>query len=101
MAEIVDVPAEQRYVLTVEGRPVGRLDYDVSEDVFVAAHVVVDPSHGGQGLGGTLVRHVLDEVRSSGRRLRPSCPFVAHFVRQHPEYADLLEDARQASDGRS
>jgi len=99
VAEIVDVPAERRYLLTVEGRPVGRLDYDVTGDVFVAAHIVVDRSHEGQGLGGTLVRHVLDEVRSSRRRLRPRCPFVAHFVRQNPEYADLLEDARPAANG--
>jgi uncharacterized protein len=99
MAEVVDVPEEQRYVLTVDGQRVGRLDYAIEGDVFVASHVVVQPSHEGQGLGGVLVAHVLDHVRVSGWRLRADCPFVEHFVSLHPAYADLLEDAAAGQDG--
>jgi len=92
MAEISDVTDEQRYVLTVDGRRVGRLDYVLEGDMFVAKHVVVETAYEGQGLGTALVRHVLDEVRETGLALRPECPFVVYFLREHPEYADLLED---------
>ncbi len=92
MAEISDVPEERRYVLTVDGRRVGRLDYVLEADMFVATHVVVEPAYEGRGLGTALVRHVLDEVRETGLALRPQCPFVVYFLREHPEYADLLED---------
>jgi predicted GNAT family acetyltransferase len=98
MAEVSDVPEERRYVLTLEGQQVGRLDYDIDGDVFVALHVGVDPPHEGHGLGSALVRQVLDEVRRSGRRLRPLCPFAVYFVRENPQYADLLEGARTAAD---
>jgi uncharacterized protein len=92
VAEVSDVPEEQRYVLTVDGQRVGRLDYALEGDMFVATHVVVKPAYEGRGLGTELVRHVLDEVRETGLALRPECPFVVYFLRKHPEYADLLED---------
>ena len=87
MSEVSDVPDEQRYVLTVDGHRVGRLDYALEADVFVARHVVVEPSYEGRGLGTALVRKVLDEVREAGLALRPECPFVVYFLRKHPDYA--------------
>jgi predicted GNAT family acetyltransferase len=38
-----------------------------------------------------LVRHALDDLRAQGRRVDPACPFVAHYIRQNPEYADLVD----------
>jgi uncharacterized protein len=98
VAEVSDVPEEQRYVLTVDGRRVGRLDYEVEGDMFVAKHVVVEPPYEGRGLGTALVRQVLDDVRKTGLALRPECPFVAYFLRKHPEYVDLLEDLDDVED---
>jgi predicted GNAT family acetyltransferase len=102
MVPVIDVtqlPDEQRYVITVDGERVGLLDYELDGDVFVALHTEVDPSFGGQGLGAELVTHVLDEVRASGRRLRPRCPFVRHFLRDHPTYRDLVEPVRRDGSG--
>jgi predicted GNAT family acetyltransferase len=93
MAEVTDVPEERRYVVTVDGARAGFLDYLVQGDVFVARHVEVDPSYAGQGLGSVLVSQVLVDVRTSGRRLRPACPFVSHYLREHPEFADLVVGA--------
>jgi predicted GNAT family acetyltransferase len=94
MVEVIDVPEEQRYVITVDGQRAGLLDYQVLGDVFVALHAEVDPAFAGQTLGATLVRQVLDEVREYGRRLRPRCPFVSYFLRENPEYADLVDEPR-------
>ena len=90
MAEVSDVPEEQRYVLTVDGASwPGRLDYAVEGDVFVARHVGVDPAYEGRGLGSTLVREVLDEVRRRAGGCDPRVRSSSHFLREHPEYADL------------
>jgi uncharacterized protein len=91
LPEVADVPEERRYVVTVDGARAGFLDYLVQGDVFVARHVEIDPSYAGQGLGSRLVHEVLEAVRASGRRLRPACPFVVHFLRDHPEFADLVD----------
>ena len=90
MVEVSDVPDEHRYVVTVDGARAGFMDYKIRGDVFVAIHTEIDPAFGGQGLGSRLVSSVLDEVRASGRRLSPLCPFVQRFLEGHPEYADLV-----------
>jgi uncharacterized protein len=99
MVEVSDVPDESRYVITSDGQVAGRLDYQVRGDVFVALHIEVDPAYAGRGLASTLVTQVLDQVRASGRRLRPLCPFVVEYVRRHPEYADLVVRADSRADG--
>lgn len=54
---------------------------------------VVAPERNGEGLGSLLVRHVLDEARAQGLKVRPTCWFVEGWIGRHPEYADLLEPA--------
>jgi len=90
MPEIVAVPAESRYVLTIDGERVGFMDYRVREEAFIAVHTEIDPAYSGQGLGELLVRHVLDQMRDTGMSLRPLCPFVQRFLQKHHEYDDML-----------
>ena len=45
-----------------------------------------------QGLGAELVRGALDDVRARGSTVLAQCWYVAEFIDQHPEYADLLAD---------
>ncbi|MFC7573610.1 GNAT family N-acetyltransferase [Klenkia terrae] len=49
---------------------------------------------GHHGLGGTLVRAALDDVRAAGGTVVPQCPFVAGWIARHPEYRDLVEPTR-------
>ncbi len=90
MIEVVDVPDEHRFVISVDGRPAGFMDYQVRGDEFLAIHTEIDPAFEGQGLAGALVRHVLDEVRDTGLALKPLCPYVRSYLGKHPEYADLV-----------
>jgi predicted GNAT family acetyltransferase len=78
-----------RYELLVDDRLTGAADYEDTGDVLVFFHGEVDPEHRGQGLGRALVQGALDDVRRSGRTIVPRCPFVAHFIDEHPEYRDV------------
>ena len=88
--EVVDVPEESRYVLLLDGRRIGLMDYAVHGNTFTAIHTEVDPAYSGRGLAERLVTHVLDNVRDTGMALRPSCPYVKRFLTKHPEYDDLV-----------
>jgi uncharacterized protein len=79
-----------RYELTDGGALVAIADYRPGADAVVFPHTEVDPSRRGQGLGAELVRQALDDVRSTGLRVVPSCWYVAEFIDANPEYADLL-----------
>jgi predicted GNAT family acetyltransferase len=82
--------ARSRYELVDEGRIVAIADYVVRGATVLFPHTEVDPSMRGKRLGATLVRAALDDVRRSGRKIEPQCWYVAQFVDDNPEYADLV-----------
>jgi uncharacterized protein len=43
------------------------------------------------GVGTTLARGALDDVRARARRLVALCPFIAAYLERHGEYADLVD----------
>lgn len=87
---IVDDAEESRFALWGQDTCIGFIGYHVEDDVIVLVHTEVDPAFGGQGHGATLVRGALDAARERGLKVRPDCPFVASFIDEHEEYADLL-----------
>lgn len=44
----------------------------------------------GRGIGGRLVEAALGYAREQGMRIIPTCWYVAQWIREHPENADLL-----------
>jgi predicted GNAT family acetyltransferase/glutaredoxin len=89
-AEVVHVPEASRYELRLDGRLIGLAAYHRSDRRLAVTHTEVDPSCEGRGFGSRLVAAVLDDARAGGLEVLPLCPFVGYYVRQHPEYADLL-----------
>ncbi len=90
---VADHPEEHRYeVRDGHGSVLGFSAYRRRGDVVVFTHTEVDDAAEGQGVGSTLVRGALDDVRASGLRILPLCPFVRAYVDRHPEYADLVEE---------
>jgi uncharacterized protein len=85
-----DNPDERRYELLRGGELVGEIRYRVKPGAIVLLHTEVAPSAEGQGLGGRLVAGALADIRSRGLRLVPVCPFVAAYIRRHPEQRDLV-----------
>lgn len=81
-----------RYELVVDGEIIGFADYRDDGRALVFPHTVIDPAHRGAGNGDRLVQGALDDVRSQGRVIVPSCWFVREFVDLHPDYADLLAE---------
>jgi uncharacterized protein len=88
--EVVDVPEASRYELRLDGRLVGVAAYRRRDGVIVFMHTTVDKSQAGHGFGSRLARAALDDARRQGLEVVPLCPFIAHYIQQHPEYAELV-----------
>jgi len=88
--EVRHDPERARYEILVDGEVVGVADYRLDGATLVFPHTEIDPSMRNRGLGGELVRAALDDVRGRGATVVPRCWFVAQFIDEHPEYADLL-----------
>jgi predicted GNAT family acetyltransferase len=52
-------------------------------------HTEVDPAFEGRGIGGRLAAGALDDVRARGLTFTVKCPFIAAYLKRHPEYEDL------------
>ncbi len=79
-----------RYELVLDGEVVGIADYRDDGRQIVLPHTVIDPGMRGKGLGDVLVAAALDDVRSQGRSVVPTCWFVAEFIERHADYGDLV-----------
>ena len=87
---VIDNPSELQYELHVGDAIAGWIRYRRQPGAVVLVHTDLEPRFEGDGLGSRLVQGALDDIRARGLRVVPVCPFVAAFIRLHPEYADLV-----------
>lgn len=83
--------AASRYEIHVDGQLAGFADYSVGPGVIAIPHTEVDSAFEGRGLGSSLASGALDDIRRQGMLVAPHCPFIATYIKRHPEYADLVE----------
>lgn len=85
-ATVVHDPEAHRYRLLLEGAEVGELTYRALGERKVAfLHTGVQPELQGGGLGNVLVAAAVHDARRHGLEIVPVCPFVAAYIRRHPE----------------
>jgi predicted GNAT family acetyltransferase/glutaredoxin len=88
--EVLDNPEESRYELRLAGRLIGLAAYRRRNGRIVFTHTEVDESSEGRGLGSRLAAGALEHARQAGLEVVPLCPFIAHYIEQHPEYQQLV-----------
>jgi predicted GNAT family acetyltransferase len=90
---VADNPSLSRYEIFLDDTLAGFTDYRLRpEGRIIAVHSEVFPEFEHRGLAGELAREMLDDIRARGLRVAPRCPFVAKYIRDHSEYADLVSD---------
>lgn len=58
------------------------------QNIIFLTHTEVPRSLEGNGLGSLIVSKTLRHIRSEGHKMAPLCPFVAAYLKKHPEDAD-------------
>ena len=87
---MTDNRERSRYELRSGERVAGWIDYFRSDGVVAMTHAEVQSDLRNQGLGERMVHDALEDARGRGAQVRPLCPFVAAYVRRHPEYEDVV-----------
>jgi uncharacterized protein len=90
---VTDAPDADRYEIRDGDKLLGLAAYQRRDGTFVFTHTEVDPDAGQSGLGSTLVRAALDDVRARGGHVVAQCSFVRGWIERHPDYADLVVPA--------
>jgi predicted GNAT family acetyltransferase/glutaredoxin len=89
-AEVVDAPESNRYELRLNGRLIGLAAYRRRNNRIAFTHTEVDESCEGRGLGSRLAEAALENATKEGLDVVPLCPFIARYIKRHPEYEHLV-----------
>jgi predicted GNAT family acetyltransferase len=89
MSDVRDNTERSRFEINVDGN-IAFSGYLRTGDRLTIRHTEVPKALEGRGIGSALARGLLDLARTQKLKVKPLCPFVAGYIKKHPEYADLL-----------
>jgi hypothetical protein len=87
--EVHDNKDQHRFELAVNGHT-AFTQYALTPGKITLMHTEVPKEFEGHGIGSKLVRGELEAVRAQGLKVVARCPFVAAYIKKHPEFQDLL-----------
>lgn len=82
----------QRYEIVVEGA-LAMIEYGLVDQSIVFTHTEVPRALEGRGIAQKMAQTALEDARAHQLLVVPLCPFVAKYIRRHPEYLDLVDPA--------
>ena len=94
--DVVDDTDHHRFEIRSGPEVAGFAVYEPGHGTVTFTHTEIGPAFDGQGLGSRLARAALDDVRARGLKAIPVCPFIAGWIRRHPEYVDLVDAGHRA-----
>lgn len=80
---------EKQFEAEVEGK-LAFISYIDAKGKMVLTHTEVPQGLEGKGVGSALVKAVLEMIEAMDRKVWPLCPFVAAYMRRHPEWKRVL-----------
>lgn len=78
-----------RFELERDGQ-VATLEYTMTDHVLGLLHTDIPEGLRGAGVASSLAKSALDWAREHHMKVDVTCPFVAEYLRTHPEYSDLV-----------
>jgi predicted GNAT family acetyltransferase len=79
----------QRFEVAVDGHA-ALLAYHRTPGLISLDHTEVPPPIEGQGVAAKLTQAALEFARAEQLRVVPACSYASAFIREHPEYQDLV-----------
>lgn len=70
---------------------VPRIEYIRVKDEIYLTHTEVPSALEGKGVASGLILSVLKDIESQNLKLIPLCPFVATYLKRHPEWKRILK----------
>ena len=81
---------QSRFEIALPDGEYATLDYRWLKGDIVLMHTLVPVTARGKGLGSILAKYALDYTREQNLKTLVYCAFVAKYIKDHPEYSDLV-----------
>ena len=87
--KLIDNKASKQYEFHID-KYIPRIEYIKAQDKVYLTHTEVPKDLEGKGIGSALIKKVLEEIKQNDLTLVPMCPFVAMYIKRHPEWKSLV-----------
>lgn len=75
--------------MVVEGKT-ALIEYIRAENKMYLTHTEVPKELEGKGVASSMAKQVLQQIKDEGLFLVPLCPFIAAYLKRHPEWKEIL-----------
>jgi predicted GNAT family acetyltransferase/uncharacterized Fe-S cluster protein YjdI len=79
----------KRYELKIDGHT-AFIEYIIAQEKIFLTHTEVPKALEGKGIGSRMLLQALVDIKKKGLTLVPLCPFVAGYLKKHPEWKELV-----------
>lgn len=86
---LIDNSEAKQYEMHLDGL-MAKIEYIKAKDNIYLTHTEVPKALEGKGIGSLLVKTVLQDIAEKDLTLIPMCPFVAAYIKRHPEWRKLV-----------
>lgn len=90
-SEIRDNPEKKRFEIDLGGGAMAVAVYNRLSNAIMFTHTEVPPAFEGQGIARRLILAGLEAARQEGKKVIPTCPLFASYMKRHPETHDVLD----------
>ena len=87
--QLIDNKEAKQYEIHIEDSIV-KIEYIKAQEKIYFTHTEVPTKLEGKGIGSSIVKLALEDIKSKGLTLVPLCPFVALYIKRHPEWRELV-----------
>lgn len=86
---LFDNKEQKRFEFQLKGG-VPFIDYILTRNKIYLTHTEVPKALEGKGVGSALILAALEDIEKRELALVPLCPFVAAYIKRHPEWKKLV-----------
>ena len=90
MPDVLNNESEKQFEITTAGEK-AYLTYRFYKDDIALMHTFVPKALEGQGIASALAKEAFRYAAEHKKPVMVYCPFVAQFVKRHPEYQKQLD----------
>jgi predicted GNAT family acetyltransferase len=89
--QVTNNTAQNRFEVTLNGET-AFAEYQLVSHGIILPHTVVPTAFEGQGIASALAVAAFGYAREHDLKVIPTCPFMAGWVKKHPEWHDIVHD---------
>lgn len=87
---VINNTAQQQFEVHAEGN-VATLVYRFYKNDIALMHTDVPDALGNRGIASALAKFALEWAKEQNKKIMVYCPFVASYLKRHPEYNFLID----------